>query len=291
MTDDPTELPTGGGDPLGVGRMQDVEDIRRAYMKMVRVADIGRHFETPVPAEFNQPYTVTETDWTGMSRPPQGKYLNRKRNLRRAMNRIQLFLPELLGGAPKRIFELSTAHGAILEVLRHYGHEVMGNDYVNMVSGDTPEQRAIYRRVNDPGFVRDKDDYGLPIPSGDQIVDWPYRPIIDSIGIPMALFDAGRTPYPLEAQSFDYVLSMQAIEHYCHPQDWMTIVDEMCRIARQGVFLLLNPMMPEMTADPVYAQAFHKARADLRDFDRHGFRCVGCHLHWGQALGFKLMRL
>jgi hypothetical protein len=84
---------------------------------------------------------------------------------------------------------------------------------------------------------------------------------------------------------------MQAIEHYCHPSDWMQIVDEMCRIARQGVFLLLNPMMPEMTADPTYADAFHKARSDLRDFDRNGFRCVGCHLHWGQALGFKLMRL
>jgi hypothetical protein len=291
MTEEMLNTVTGGGDPMGVGAMRHVEDIRRAYTKLARITDIGRHFETAFPSEFNADYGVPRESWTGMSRRPQAKYLNRKRNLRRALNRIQLFLPELLGGPSKSIFELSTAHGAILEVLRHYGHDVTGNDYVNMVGGDVPEQRAIFRRVNDPDFRRDTDDYGLPIPADNQIVDWPYRPIIDSIGIPMVLFDAGKLPYPLEAQSFDYVLSMQVIEHYCHPQDWLTIVDEMCRISRQGVFLLLNPMMPEMAADPVYARAFHQARADLRDFDRHGFRCIGCHLHWGQALGFKLMRL
>lgn len=282
---------TSGDAPHAMDGLHDVEGLRRAYFRLSRVTDVGRHFETPMPIVFTQPYGVTKADWTGMSRLPQGKYLNRKRNMRRAMNRVQLFLPELMGGAPKRVFELSTAHGAILEVLRHYGHDVMGNDFVNMVGGDNPKQRAIFRRVNDPDFLRDKDDYGLPIPVDDKIVDWPYRPIIDSLKIPMALFDAGKTPYPLETQSFDYVLSMQAIEHYCHPQDWLSVVDEMCRIARQGVFLLLNPMMPEMAADPAYAQAFHQRRADLKDFDRNGFRCVGCHLHWGQALGFKLMRL
>jgi hypothetical protein len=29
----------------------------------------------------------------------------------------------------------------------------------------------------------------------------------------------------------------------------------------------------------------------MRDFDRGGFRCVGCHIHWGQALGFKLLSI
>ncbi|WP_328799733.1 class I SAM-dependent methyltransferase [Sedimentimonas flavescens] len=224
-----------------------------------------------------------------MARRPQRKYLNRKTNIRRAMNRVSLFLPELMSGKPQRILELSTAHGAILEVLRHYGHKVVGNDYVNMVSGETQAERAIYRDINDQSFSRAFDDYGLPVPSGGVLEDWPYRPIIESINIPMQLFDAGITPYPVETASFDYVISMQAIEHYCHPRDWLKIVDEMCRISRRSVFLLLNPMMPEMAADPHYSEAFHTAREALRDYDQNGFRCVGCHLHWGQALGFKLM--
>ncbi|MCE5972293.1 class I SAM-dependent methyltransferase [Sinirhodobacter sp. WL0062] len=263
----------------------------RRYVKLLRIVDIGQHFRTPLPKQLSDDYDIPADSWRGMARRPQKKYLNRRKNIRRAMNRVSLFLPELMSGQPQRVLELSTAHGALLEVLRYYGHDVIGNDYVNMVSGENNAERALYRGINDTKFSRDFDDFGLAIPRDGGVMDWPYRPIIESIGIPMKLFDAGVTPYPAETGSFDYIISMQAIEHYCHPKDWLKVVEEMCRISRRCVFLLLNPMMPELAEDTHYSSAFQTAREELRDYDRNGFRCVGCHLHWGQALGFKLMSL
>ncbi|GAA0309729.1 hypothetical protein [Rhodovulum strictum] len=268
----------------------DPETLRRACVRALRIADIGSHFalpDLPMPRD----YPLAEGAWSGNRRPPQRKYLQRRRNLVRAVRRIQLYLPELMGGPPRRVFELSTGHGAMLEVLRHYGHAVLGNDFANMVNGSEDGGRSALRALNDPGFSRRIDDYGIPIPADGQIADWPYRPITDSIGLPMALFDAGHLPYPLDSGSQDYVLCLQAIEHYCHPGHWLAVVDEMCRIATTGVFVLLNPMMQSFAADPGYRAAFDTFRAGMRAYDRGGFRCVGVHLHWGQALGFKLLRL
>lgn len=263
---------------------------RREHVQLLRVADVGNHFPGRLPEEWKTPYAVRDEDWPDARRKPQSKYLSRIKNMRRAFNRIQLYFPELLTLPPQDVFELSTAHGAMLDILRDYGHHVVGNDYVNMVGASEGEEaRALFRKANDDSFSRKTDDYGLPIPEDGKIDDWPYRPIIDSLGLDMALFDAGRMPYPFDDKSFDYVMSFQAIEHYCHPNDWHQVVDEMCRISRKCVFVMLNPMLPNLAADKDYAAAFEAFRESMRGYDRNGFTCIGVHLHWGQALGFKLM--
>ena len=272
------------------GRMDDPRALRRALGLALRTADTGRHYEGNIPRALSRHYRIDPESWSGQIRPPQAKYLIRRRNIARAMNRVHLYLPELVHGPPRQVLELSTGHGAILEVLRHYGHEVLGNDFPNMASARGKAPSALFRSLNDPEFVRDRDDYGLPI-GGEGPIDWPYRPIIESLGLRVAIFDAGRTPYPLDDKSHDYVLCFQAIEHYCHPRDWMGVVAEMVRIARRGIFILLNPMMPTLEATPGYAEAFHAFRSALRRHDADGFRCVGVFINWGEALGFKLMRI
>lgn len=265
---------------------------RRDHIKLLRVADIGAHFAGRLRPEWKTPYNVTDADWIDAKRKPQAKYLGRIKNMRRSYNRVQLYMPELLNMPPQDVFELSTAHGAMLDILRDCGHRVMGNDYVNMVGDSEGEgARALFRKANDEGFKRLVDDYGLPIPEDGVISDWPYRPIIESLDLPMALFDAGKMPYPFEDKSFDYSMSFQAIEHYCHPDDWHQVVDEMCRISRKCVFLMLNPMLPNLARDREYNASFESFRTSMRDYNRNGFVCTGVHLHWGQALGFKLMAL
>ena len=81
---------------------------------------------------------------------------------------------------------------------------------------------------------------------------------------------------------------MQAIEHYCHPTGWLDVVAEFCRIARKSVVIMLNPMLPNMEAEPGYKDAYDGFRLAMRQYDAHGFRCTSCHVHWGKALVFKL---
>ncbi len=266
----------------------------RRLQKDLRALRIGGDrmdlFGDPVPAALRGDYGVADLDGR-LLRRIQKKYKSRPANIRRCWNRVQLFLPELMhhDGPRRRVLEMSTAHGGMLEVLRHFGHEVVGNDFVNMVSVGG-NGRALYRAVNDDGFHRALDDYGLPVPApGTPPQDWPYRAITDAIGLRMSLFDAGRIPYPHEDKAFDVLLCLQAIEHYCHPRDWIRIVDEFCRITRRSIVLLLNPMQPRMNGAPDdYAAAYRQAKLDLRGYRRHGFVCSSTHLMWGEPAGFKL---
>lgn len=296
MTDESQPGPEEDDDEAGtpgihdVARMTDPDELRGALVRALRSVDQGRHYDGEIPRVLRRHYRLAPDAWAGHGRKLQGKYLKRRRNIARAMNRVHLYLPELVHGPPCSVLELSTGHGAILEVLRHYGHTVLGNDYPNMVSGRRERPSALFRSLNDPDFVREVDDYGLPIPT-DAAPDWPYRPIIESVGLPMNIFDAGCTPYPVADGAHDYVLCFQAIEHYCHPRDWMAVVAEMRRIARRGIFILLNPMLPDLAARSDYAEAFEGFRSAMRRHDEGGFRCVGVFVNWGQALGFKLMRI
>jgi SAM-dependent methyltransferase len=178
----------------------------------------------------------------------------------------------------------------MLEILRHYGHDVVGNDFANMASRRAGQEMSQFRDLNDENFSRTEDDIGLPIEGVDEI-DWPYRHIVESIDLPMKIFDAGHVPYPFEDKQFDVVICSQAIEHYCHPKDWMPIVDEFCRVSRKSVFVLLNRLIPEFRAKPEYNDAFTEFRHGMRTYNKGGFQCVGSFVHWDQALGFKLMAL
>ena len=107
----------------------------------------------------------------------------------------------------------------------------------------------------------------------------------------MEIFDAGRVPYPLADKSFDVTLCFQAIEHYCHPKDWLPIVDEFCRISRKSVFIMLNRLIPQFRDIPEYLSEFNAFRLAMRSYRQNGFVCVSSHVHWDQALGFKLMAI
>lgn len=264
----------------------------RWEIRRLRVgADFLDLFGDKIPPELLTEYEVDDVN-EGLSRGIQKKYASRPSNIRRCWNRTELFLPELMSkkGKKLRVLEMSTAHGGMLEVLRYFGHEVVGNDYFNMVSGKAPEDRAIFRSLNDKDFSKDTDDYGNAITTGnDTEVRWPYKAIIDSIGIDMNFFDAGVTPYPVPDKDFDVLLCMQAIEHYCHPKDWMDVVDEFCRITRKTIVILLNPLMENMGDEGDYEEHYGRAKRALKSYNKNGFTCVSTHMHWGEPAGFKLM--
>lgn len=239
----------------------------------------------PPPEELLSDYQL-DADGIARNKTIQQKYAVRHKNIRRAWNRTQLYLPELLNGPKQDVLELSTAHGAMLEVARHYGHNVMGTDYANMAWSKDGAALAQFRNLNDENFERTIDDRGNPIDL--EKPDWPYRHITECIDLPMTVFDAGKAPYPFEDKSYDTLMCFQAIEHYCHPEDWLTLVDEFCRISRKTVFIMLNRLIPEFRAIPEYRDQFNSFRHALRSYNNNGFSCTGCFVHWDQALGFKL---
>lgn len=270
--------------------LMDVRDfkdpkIRKLVRKERTKADNLDLFGEKPPAELMTPYPLDD-EGKARSAKLQQKYVDRARNIERCWNRVQLYMPELLTSKPQDVLELSTAHGAMLEILRHYGHNVMGTDYSNMVWSKDGSAMAQFRKLNDESFAREVDDFGNSIDP--EKPDWPYRYITESIDLPMTVFDAGVAPYPFEDKSYDMVMCFQAIEHYCHPDDWMTLIDEFCRLSRKTVFVMLNRLIPEFRAKPEYNEAFNTFRHGMRSYRKNGFVCTASFVHWDQALGFKL---
>ena len=271
--------------------LPDVRSIKdpvvRKLIKNERIkSDTLNLFGENPPAELLTDYPL-DAEGVERSKGIQQKYAKRSRNINRAWNRIQLYMPELLTSSPQDVLEMSTAHGAMLEILRHYGHNVMGTDYANMAWSKDGEAMSQFRQLNDPNFERNFDDRGNMIDL--EKPDWPYRHIVESIDLPMTVFDAGRVPYPFKDKSFDMVMCFQAIEHYCQPDDWMSVVDEFCRISRKSVFVLLNRLIPEFRAKEDYNKSFNDFRHQMRSYNKNGFYCVSSFVHWDQALGFKLI--
>ncbi|WP_368186475.1 hypothetical protein [Aestuariibius sp. HNIBRBA575] len=270
--------------------LMDVRDFKdpkvRKLVRQERIkADTLDLFGENAPAELLTPYPLDD-DGLARNEKIQQKYANRAKNIQRCWNRVQLYFPELIGAEPQDVLEMSTAHGGMLEVLRHFGHNVMGTDYANMVWSKDGGAMAQFRALNDENFQRDVDDFGNEI-TGEK-PDWPYRHIVESVDLPMTVFDAGIAPYPFADKSMDVTMCFQAIEHYCHPDDWMSIVDEFCRISRKTVFVMLNRLIPEFRAKEDYKASFDDFRLQMRSYRKNGFVCTGSFIHWDQALGFKL---
>ena len=106
--------------------------------------------------------------------------------------------------------------------------------------------------------------------------------------MPIKLFDGGMTPYPIDKKSQDVMFCMQAIEHYCHPDEWGTILEEFCRITTQAIVIFLNKLPNHLAEQPDYVAAFERAKIALRDYNANGFTCISVHMHWGEALGYRL---
>lgn len=264
--------------------------VKRALHREQIRGDWDALFNETCPEALRTPY-VLDAEGERRNAAIMAKYADRDMNLNRAWNRMQRYMPELMreGAAPQTVFEMSTAHGAMLEVARHFGHKVIGNDFANMVFARKGQDVATTRPLNDDSFTREVDDWGFQISDDPSAQDWPYRHITESIGLEMNVFDGGKVPYPMEDKSVDVTLCLQSIEHYCHPDHWMDVIEEMCRITRRSIFILLNPMHKRFKDVEGYEESYHRARSDLRSYCANGFENVACHMHWGMAQGFKLI--
>ncbi|AKS47364.1 Methyltransferase domain-containing protein [Octadecabacter temperatus] len=246
--------------------LQDVQDFKDPQVHtLVRKSrtsdDAAALFGDQPPAALLSDYPLNAAG-RDRSVMMQHKLTDRRFNVERCWNQVQQYMPELLTSSPQDVLEVSTGHGAMLEILRHYGHNVMGTDYATETWSDES--------------------------SSSEKPDWPFRHVVESIDLPMTVFDNTDGYYPFETKSFDTTLCFQALEHTGHPDDWMSSIDEFCRISRKSVFVMLGHLNPKTRASSDYNYAFHSFRRELRSYRDNGFVCTGTFVHWGQALGFKL---
>lgn len=196
------------------------------------------------------------------------KYLSRKVNIKRAWARIHCHFPETLNAnIPLDILEFSTAHGAMLEIWRHFGHRVQGTDFQDWPDG--------YRRkLGIPKWLEHDLEDRHSNKRSKKNLGWIYQPIIESAGLDVDLFDAGSLPYFYKSNSFDVVCCYQAIEAYAHPKYWCDILAEFCRIARATVVLGFNSPPAKLRDDKDYLDAVQTATEAIRSNKEFGFRTV-----------------
>lgn len=220
-----------------------------------------------MPVEFRQSYQLANYDRPRIEAVMR-KYLNRIKNNKRAWKRICFHMPETLtGNTPLDILEFSTAHGAMLDIWRHFGQRVVGTDYAGGVgqAGPKPDEPIWFDQVLEAAHDHPTDD----------VVDgWVYQPIIESLGLDVRLFDAGQTPYAFDDKSFDILCCYQALEAYAHPDDWERVLDEFCRITRKSVVIGFNPPTVKDYKDEAHRAAFAAACERLRCYDSNGFKAV-----------------
>lgn len=221
----------------------------------------------PVPSDFPTQYEFGGYPEKQVIRIAR-KYLWRKENIRRAWARIHHHFPETVGGGPALdILEFSTAHGAMLEVWRHFGHRVRGTDF-----GGWPDNYN--KMAKRPSFLDPAFEKTHANPRAETNLGWIYQPIIESLGLNVDIFDAGALPYPFADKSFDVICCYQAIEAYAIPDHWVDIVDEFCRIARQSIVIGFNPPARVLREDEAHMAEVRSATDKLRSYDRNGFKCV-----------------
>ena len=221
----------------------------------------------PVPQDFPAHYDLGGYPEKQVIRIAR-KYLWRKENIRRAWARVHHHFPETLTGSkPLDILEFSTAHGSMLEVWRHFGHRVRGTDFAGWP--DNYNKMAKRPKFIDAAFQNTHSN-----PRADKNLGWIYQPIIESLGLVVDLFDASALPYAYGDKSFDVVCCYQAIEAYAQPDNWLPIVDEFCRIARQSIVIGFNPPPLKQRTDEAHMALARAATEELRCYNRNGYRCV-----------------
>ncbi len=245
-----------------------------AHQSVMRVFEqASRASWTPeIPAEFREPYTLGKFSEDRIQ-DVMWKYLVREHNCERAWVRINHHLPEtLIVKEPLDILEFSTAHGAMLEIWRSFGHNVVGTDYAwTAEDGASVKHKGVrkpwHRKLLDE--VRDQSHTGK---LGKVVPGWPYQPIIESLGLDVRLFDGGERPYPFDDDSFDVVCCFQAIEAYSDPDGWLDTIREFCRIARKTVVVGFNPLPVETADNQELLESARDAWFQLQRFDELGFR-------------------
>ncbi len=257
--------------------------------KQPQVNEVIAAFALVPPEDFTKPYELTPEGLRQVSRAIQRKYILRFKNIRRSWANLLQYMPELMvhGGTARDVLEMSSAHGATLEILRHFGHRAIGNDFPNFL-GASGEADSRYRKANEFDLTQVRDDHGFNTGDG-SVNNWPYQPIIESLGLDVRLFDAGHTPYPFDNKSFDTVLCFDALEHYCHPRDWLLIIAEFVRLTRRSILVITNPVQGHLLDDADYMSAFYAFQNAMRTYDAEGFFCAHAGINRNQLTVFKLI--
>ena len=226
-----------------------------------------------LPSEFSEAYKLGGYDENRILQV-MWKYLMREANAQRAWVRINHHLPETMTQAdPLDILEFSTAHGAMLEIWRHFGHRVRGTDY----NWATHESTAVHKGVRKPWHRKALEELTSQTHSHSRAVmveGWPYQPIIESLGLDVDLFDGADRPYPYDDKSYDVVCCYQAIEAYANPEDWLDILAEFCRIARRTVVVGFNPPPVFEAENEEYLVKARAAWIAMQQYNANGFRTV-----------------
>jgi len=187
-----------------------------------------------VPAKIMSPYELDVLERCRARIPL--KYQYRALNALREMARTHVLFPELLAGdEPAEIIDLSAGGCGNADVLGQYGHKVEVCDYHDA------------NAINPVGHS--------------------YTEIHKFLGLECRFFDGRDLPYAFPDESHDIVLVYQAIDAYGPVALWYDIVDELLRIARRSVGLVLNPAVPRTTENEALMAAFIQ---DMRR-DRNAF--------------------
>lgn len=225
-----------------------------------------------MPAEFRTPYQLggySEDQITNV----MWKYLVREVNCERAWARINHHFPEtLMADKPMDILELSTAHGAMLEIWQSFGHRCVGTDFNWTAQGREKVKIKGKKRPWHDKLLNELTANETKALKGDVIEGWPYQPIIESLGLDVRLFDGAIKPYPFEDNSFDVVCCFQAIEAYTTPDGWMDTIREFCRISRQSVVVGFNPLPVESAEAEPLLTAAKQAWLEMQRFNECGFK-------------------
>jgi len=267
------------------------EFLENRQPKQPSVNEVLAAFDSRPPEEFSSAYDLSKESIRKLAKMVQRKYVVRFKNVRRSWALLIQYMPELMisDTTAHDVLEMSSAHGATLEILRHFGHRPVGNDFPNFLTAKS-EVDSRYRRINSVDLTKITDDHGSL--SGDGTVDsWLYQPIIESLGLDVRLFDAGQTPYPFDDGSFDSVICFDAIEHYCHPLDWLAVVDEFVRLSRRSVLLITNPVQANNLEDAAYMKAFYRFQKDMVSYSNAGFECLHAGINRNQLTVYKLAKI
>ena len=200
------------------------------------------------------------------------KYLERNTNLALAWARVCHHMPEIVAsGTPLSCLEFGTAHGALLEVWRALGHDVVGTDFPwragnePVLTPSRPWHRAALKACRDRGHG------GL---MARPVEGWAYQPIIESLGLDVRMIDGRNRPDPFDDKSFDVVCAYQAIDAFAPPEEWADVVSEFCRIARRTVVVGFNPLPIREAEAPDRKAAARDAWLRLERFSAHGLTTV-----------------
>jgi hypothetical protein len=220
----------------------------------------------PMPESFHNHYRLAGYPEDQVIRIAK-KYMIRPENLSRAWVRIHHHFPETTNSSETLdILEFSTAHGAMLEVWRYFGHKVRGTDF-----GGWPDD---YNRNKHDKLIDGVSEESHEFARMPKNLAWVYQPIVESIGVEVDLFDAGVLPYAYEDKSYDIICCYQSLEAYAKPEQWAEIVKEFCRIARQSIVIGFNPPPRELRHDLAHNEAFRSAIEGLRQWKSGGFECA-----------------